>query len=161
MTIGVTSDTHWPSRGRSLPPQLLAAFAGVDLILHAGDLNLLAVLEPLRAIAPVQAVSGNTDPDEVTRVWPERLELELAGVSLGLVHGHAGEGRTTPERARSWFPAARVVVFGHSHQPLIAQVDGQWLVNPGSPTDRRRAPRHSCARLTLTAGEVAAELVEW
>lgn len=161
MRIGVLSDTHMPSRARVLPHQLFTAFEGVELILHAGDLTTLDVLDPLRAIAPVEAVVGNTDPWDVAHRLPEQRLLELDGVSVGLVHGHVGPGRDTKERARRTFPDARVVVFGHSHWPLIVEEDGQLLLNPGSPTDRRTAPQHSCAILTIVDGRPAAELITW
>lgn len=160
MIIGVLSDTHLTGR-RELPDEVFAAFDGVELILHAGDLNTLELLDVLRAIAPVQAVAGNTDPWDVAQALGERKTVEAGGLTIGLVHGHVGKGRTTPERARSWFPAAEVVVFGHSHQPLIERVGEQLLVNPGSPTDRRRSPHHSCAILTVIDGVAAARLVEW
>jgi putative phosphoesterase len=161
MRIGVLSDTHMPYRARALPDQVFAAFDGVDLILHAGDLNTLWMLDPLRAVAPLHAVAGNTDPWEVVNALPQTVALELDGVTLGLTHGHHGTGATTPQRAASLFPEANVVVFGHSHIPLIERRGGQLLVNPGSPTDRRRAPRHSCAVLSIEKGEASAELVEW
>lgn len=161
MILGVLSDTHMPRRARELPPQVLDAFRGVDLILHAGDLNDLEMLNPLRQLAEVRAVVGNTDPWSVGQVLPERLEFEAAGVRIGLVHGHLGHGRTTPERASSWFPSARVVVFGHSHLPLIESREGALLLNPGSPTDRRQAPTCSCARLYLEENGPRAELVTW
>jgi len=145
MRIGVLSDTHMPYRARVLPDELFAAFADVELILHAGDLNTLDMLDPLRALAPVEAVVGNTDPWEVAHRLPEQRLLDCAGVSIGLVHGHVGPGRDTAEKARRTFPTARVIVFGHSHRPVVVEVDGQLLLNPGSPTDRRAAPQHSCA----------------
>ncbi|MCC7491858.1 MAG: metallophosphoesterase family protein [Fimbriimonadaceae bacterium] len=161
MRIGVLSDTHLPRYGGGLPDELFVAFAGVDQILHAGDLNDLAVLDPLRVLAPVTAVAGNTDPWEVCQALPERIELRWEGVLIGLTHGHSGLGRSTAQRAASWFPAAQVVVFGHSHRPLVEWNGAQLLLNPGSPTDKRGLPRYSCAILTVQHGEAAAELIQW
>jgi putative phosphoesterase len=161
MLIGLLSDTHMPLRARVLPDEVFAAFEGVDLILHAGDLNTLDMLDPLAALAPVRAVHGNTDPWDVTHALPATLTLELAGLVVGLTHGHPGGPGATPDRAARTFPDADVVVFGHSHQPLIAQRGSQLLVNPGSPTDRRWAPQRSVARLWIGEGQARAELVLW
>ena len=165
MLVGVLADTHVRGMGRALPDELWAAFEGVEAILHAGDLVSLTVRDVLQAHAPTHAVAGNSDGYEVAEVLPERRVLALGEVRVGLTHGHLGAGRTTPERALRQFadeaePVA-VVVFGHSHQPLIERRGGVLLVNPGSPLDRRSAPRYSCARLWLAPGAVEAELVEW
>jgi putative phosphoesterase len=106
----------------------------------------------------VWAVLGNNDHG-LRGVLPERLELQLEGVPLAMVHDSgAATGRRT--RLRRWFPAARVVVFGHSHIP-VADDDGTLLLlNPGSPTDRRRMPGYTVALLTLDAGQVTAEIVD-
>lgn len=161
MTIGVLADTHIPFRARRLPEPVFEAFRGVDLILHAGDLNVLAVLGELRGIAEVRAVVGNTDPWDVAQALPRTVCLEVDGVRIGLAHGHEGKGRSTPERAASWFPEAQVVVFGHSHRPLVTTVGERLLVNPGSPTDRRGAPAYSCALIRVANGQATAQLVEW
>ncbi len=146
MRLGLISDTHLVAgRGGAsiaLPAPLLVSLAGVDLILHAGDVACREVLEGLRRVAPVHAVAGNVDPPGLG--LPPRLELGLAGFRVGLVHGHLGPGSTTPERAARACPSADVVVFGHSHQPMIARRTAErrvLLVNPGSPTQPRgRAP---------------------
>lgn len=149
MRIGVISDTHIPRRRAELPPEVAAAFAGVELILHAGDINDWSVLRQLNAIAPTEAVAGNTDPMAMAEILGYRQELELAGFRIGLTHGHLGLGRTTPERARQSFRDVDVVVFGHSHQPYNRVQRGVLLLNPGSATDRRREPQCSVAVLSL------------
>ncbi|MCR3922420.1 MAG: metallophosphatase family protein [Firmicutes bacterium] len=152
MRIGVLSDTHIPTRARQLPPALFTIFAGVDLILHAGDLAEEHVLEDLAAIAPVEAVAGNMDSIAIQQRLGNTKILELAGYRIGLVHGHLGSNRNkTPQRALETFATEQVdcVVFGHSHQPYRQTSTGVLLFNPGSPTDRRREPRHSCGLLTL------------
>lgn len=155
--LGVLADTHLPTRARSLPPILFAAFAGVDAILHAGDLCTLAVLIELEAIAPVYAVYGNVDGEDVRRRLPGSRLLTFGAHRIGLVHGD-GPGRiATPERARAAFTEADIIVFGHSHQPYNRRVDGVLLFNPGSPTDRRFEPQ--CTYGTIVLGrEVTAEI---
>ncbi len=161
MTIGLISDTHMYRRAPALPEPVFSAFAGVDLILHAGDLNDLAVLDPLAALAEVIAVCGNTDPWETCTQLRETRLIERAGLRIGLAHGHTGRGRTTAERARSWFTAVDVVVYGHSHLPVIERIDGVLLVNPGSPTDPRRADGPSVALLDIEPAGVSARLITW
>jgi uncharacterized protein len=152
MRIGVVSDTHIPARARALPPALFTLLEGVDLILHAGDLVEEQVLEELAAIAPVEAVAGNMDSFELQLKLGKKKILEADGFRIGLVHGDIGRDRSrTPQRALDTFRGDRVhcVVFGHSHQPYRQSEGGVLLFNPGSPTDRRREPRHSCGILTL------------
>jgi len=151
MRIGIISDTHIPSRARELPEFVVPAFSGVDLILHAGDINDYSVLRALNAIAPTEAVAGNTDPPGLVESLGMDRILTVAGYRIGLTHGHLGQGRTTPDRAFNIFRGkADVIVFGHSHQPLQAEKNGVLLLNPGSPTDKRRQPKFSLAILSLT-----------
>ncbi len=162
MRIALVSDTHLPRFGRVLPRALRNGIAGdrIDLILHAGDFTAAWVPDLLEAMAPLVAVAGNNDPPELVERFGRRQLVELDGVAVGLVHGDLGPGRTTPERARRAFEAGvAVIVFGHSHQPLIARSpDGSLLINPGSPTDKRRQPRYSWAVLELEGGRARAEL---
>ena len=157
----VTADTHWPRHGRDLPAWLLNAAAQADAILHAGDLTDPALLAVLERHAPVWAVAGNGDPPGEPRLPKKRL-LDLGGLRVGMAHGHIGRpSATTPDRAAASFAgeAIDLVVFGHSHQPLWAKrPDGLWLLNPGSPTERRRAPACTAAWLRLVDG---APRVEW
>jgi uncharacterized protein len=153
MRIGVLSDTHIPARARALPPALFTIFDGVDLILHAGDLVEERILTELAALAPVEAVAGNMDSFFLHMKLGRKKVLDLGGFRIGLVHGDMGSDRSkTPQRALETFKKDRVqcVVFGHSHQPCLQTENGVILFNPGSPTDRRREPRHSCGILTLT-----------
>lgn len=149
MLVGLISDTHIPSRAEALPDFVAQAFRGVDLILHAGDINDMTVLRALNDIALTEAVAGNTDPAGLAAALGFQLELDLAGFRVGLTHGHLGRGRTTPERALNTFPGAQVVVFGHSHNPLVLNLNGVLLVNPGSPTDKRRQAQYSLGLLSL------------
>lgn len=155
MIVGVLADTHIPRRARDLPPQAYQHLAGVDAILHAGDVLTGELLARLAGIAPVHAVLGNNDRG---LALPERLELEWEGVALAMVHDSgAREGRRA--RLRRWFPRAQAVVFGHSHIPLNERQDGLLLFNPGSPTDRRRQPRHTMGRLRIAGGGIEAEII--
>lgn len=148
--VGVVSDTHVPSRARGLPAALLSGLRGAALILHAGDLTVLSVLDELGAIAPVHAVCGNVDAWEVYAVLPRERIVEVAGKRIGLVHGD-GPGGSTLARARRAFAGAKVdaVVFGHSHSPYCAREGSLLLFNPGSPTDKRREARPSYGLLRV------------
>ncbi len=158
MRIGVLSDTHIPGRARRLPAPLLAAFAGVDLILHAGDITTADVLQQLRAIAPVEAVAGNKDPVPLALSLGLTREFALGGYRIGMAHGHTGAGKSTVERALGHFRGADCVVFGHSHIPYCQWHDGTLAFNPGSATDRRRSPRCSYGFLYLEPGGLRTEL---
>ena len=149
LVIGCVSDTHIPTRASYLPGRLLAALAGVDLILHAGDLVSEEILTPLRLVAPVEAVAGNMDPPGLAEDLDRAVLLSAGPWRIGLTHGDEGPGRTTPERALGMFRGVDVVVFGHSHRPLNERWGGVLLLNPGSATNPRRELRPSCAILTL------------
>ena len=152
----VLADTHIPRRAKGLPEALLARLATADLILHAGDLMDPALLDELGVHAPVRAVRGTVDPVEID--LPERQEWDFGGARIAMVHD-SGLKKGRRARLRRWFPEARVVIFGHSHTPLNEDEDGLLLLNPGSPTDRRRQPHHTFALLRVEEGEVSAEIV--
>jgi putative phosphoesterase len=156
--IGVISDTHVPSRAPRIPDAARRHFEDVELILHAGDLSTLAVLDQLSAYAPVEAVQGNVETAEVVRALPIKRELVVGGVTVGLVH-ILGERAHYARTARREFPSARVVVFGHSHIPYVKDASGLLLLNPGSATDRRRQPVCTIAKLTIEDGVPRAELI--
>jgi putative phosphoesterase len=162
VTLGVVSDTHLPHFGSALPRALIDGLtrAQVTAVLHCGD-HTSAIAEQLLArVAPVAAVAGNGDGAALVARWGYRRVLTEGGVRIGLVHGHAGRGRDTPGRARGAFDdePVDVICFGHSHQPLIERRGSVLLVNPGSPTDKRRQPRYSFALLTLRDGRAEAAL---
>ncbi len=152
----VIADTHMPRRARALPEGLIPHLQRADLILHAGDLIAPTLLEELAAYAPTRAVQGNLDPPEAG--LPETLEFQFGGVRVAVIHD-SGSRKGRRNRMRRRFPEARVVVFGHSHVPWLEDEDGLMLLNPGSPTDRRRQPDHTFALLRVEDGEVAAEIL--
>jgi putative phosphoesterase len=161
--IGLVSDTHLPRFGRGLPRALVRGLesADVDLILHAGDWTAEWVPALFEPIAPLDGVAGNNDPPAIVERFGRRRIVTAAGVRIGLVHGDLGPGRTTPQRAARAFEPDEVdlVCFGHSHVPLVERLpDGRLLVNPGSPTDRRRQPRFAWAIVEVVDGEARAEL---
>ena len=145
--VGVISDTHIP-HFKKLPEAIWEHFAGVELIIHAGDLSILSVLSELKTIAPVAAVQGNVEFDEVMLKLPIKREIVVGHCRIGIVH-ILGDSHTRVRLARHEFPNARVVVFGHSHIPYNQEHDGQLLFNPGSATDRRRQTACSIGLLTI------------
>lgn len=157
----VTSDTHL-ALGARLPDALLELADRADHVIHAGDLVELDVLDVLETLAPVTAVCGNVDDPAVAARLPARARVELAGVSLAVVHD-PGPAVDRRERLVGWFPGAGVIVYGHTHAPELdhGTVGQPLIVNPGSPTQRRRAPWHSACWLELAAGRVlAADIVQ-
>lgn len=143
MVIAVISDTHLPRGARRIPDGCLERLHGADLIVHAGDLNDVGPLRDLEALGGLHAVYGNVDTAEVRALLPERRVVEAVDARIGVVHD-AGPSRGRLRRLRAWFPDADAVVFGHSHIPLLERApDGFQIFNPGSPTDRRRQPRHT------------------
>jgi putative phosphoesterase len=149
--IGLISDTHGLVRG-----DVHLALAGVELILHAGDVGGDDVLDELALIAPVVAVIGNTDDPTWPRLLPT-LVREVAGVVIRVTHGHE-LGSPTPAKLLACYPEA-VIVFGHTHRQLIVQADGRIVVNPGSAGPRRFDLGPSVARLTIRGGAPEVELV--
>ncbi|MBC9820251.1 metallophosphoesterase family protein [Terrabacter sp. MAHUQ-38] len=160
MRVVVLSDTHSPRHWKGCPPALLPHLEAADVILHAGDVCTPDVLDLLSTFAPVHVVMGNNDMPEVAD-WgaPETLEVELAGVRVGMVHD-SGQRQGRAARLRHRFPDADLVVFGHSHIPLHETADGVRILNPGSPTDRRRQPAGTFATLDLTDGVVVEARIE-
>ncbi len=148
------ADTHAPRRWRRCPPAVAQHLRGADLILHAGDVCTADVLDELSAYAPVRAVRGNNDGTDVA-AWgaPETLELDLAGLAVAMVHD-SGKAAGRCARLRRLFPAAHLVVFGHSHIPLNQAADGIRIFNPGSPTDRRRQPHGTFGLLHIDDGRL-------
>jgi putative phosphoesterase len=149
--IGLISDTHGLVR-----PRVHEALAGVELILHAGDVGGDEVLDELAAIAPVLAVYGNTDAPGQSRLT-ESIERTIGGVSIHVSHGHE-VGSPTPARLLARY-AAQVIVYGHTHRQHVAEVDGRLVVNPGAAGAKRFKLEPSVARLTISEGRADVVLV--
>ena len=131
-----------------------------DLIVHAGDLTTSAVLEELRGYGKVAAVHGNVDEDALRTALPAQLELDLGGRPVGVIHD-GGRRLARLERLRRTFPDAEAVIFGHSHLPLHdTGADGFQIFNPGSPTDRRRAPHHTMGMAHVDRSRLSFELID-
>jgi uncharacterized protein len=157
--VAAISDTHLPRGARRLPGACLERLRAADLILHGGDLSSLAFLEELRALGPpVRAVVGNADEPALRTVLPEELVVEAAGARIALVHD-PGPARGREERLARRFPGCDAVLFGHTHLPVVERHGGLWLLNPGSPTERRRGPFHAMLELRIEAGEIRPELL--
>jgi len=147
MRLGVISDTHGLLR-----PEVFEAFAEVDHILHAGDLGPLELLTELETIAPVTAVYGNTDGEEVRRHLPQVATLELDGFDIVVTHGDQ-LGSPTPECLNAAFPDAQIIIYGHTHKPLLTLVDVVVTVmNPGGAGHRRFGLPPSVGILELEPG---------
>jgi uncharacterized protein len=161
LLIAVISDTHMPRGARRLPDECVTRIAGADLLLHAGDFSEVEVLEQLERIGPpLLGVCGNVDSSELRVRLPTTRIVEAAGARIALVHD-AGPSRGRLERMRRHFGRrADAVVFGHSHLPLHEHAeDGFQIFNPGSPTERRRAPAHTMGMARVDDGRIEFELI--
>lgn len=154
MKIGIISDTHGLLRA-----EVFDVFAGVEHILHAGDVGEGDILTELEAMAPVTAVWGNVDGREIRGRVPEVARIELGGVAVVMLHGMQ-LGSPTPEKAAAAHPDAGLVVFGHSHRPLIRQVGSVLAVNPGSAGPRRFKDPVTVALAELEDGRATVRLVD-
>jgi uncharacterized protein len=145
--IAVVSDTHMPKGKRRLPEKCVERIRAAEAVIHAGDFSEVSVLSELEALCPVVlGVYGNVDEPALWRRLPETLEVEVGGQTVAVVHD-AGPKQGRLRRLRARFPEADAVVFGHSHLPLHEEENGFQIFNPGSPTERRRAPHASMGLL--------------
>ena len=159
MRLAIIGDTHMPRGARALPAACVEQLRAADAILHTGDFTALDVLRALEALGPpVHAVWGNVDKADLRSLLPERRVVEAAGARIGMVH-IPGPGRGRLERLRAQFPDADAVVFGHTHMPEHEARDGFQIFNPGSPTERRRAARHTMGAALVAGGRVSFELL--
>lgn len=160
MRIAVVSDTHLPKGSRTLPPGCVERLRAADLILHAGDLVAVWFLEELRALGPpVEAVYGNVDEPALRALLPRERVVEAGGARIGMVHvpgPRAGRERRLVAR----FPGCGAVVYGHTHVPQVERADGVWILNPGSPTERRTSPTRTMLELAVAGGRIAPTLVD-
>jgi putative phosphoesterase len=160
VVVAVISDTHLPRRARRLPEACVERLRAADAILHAGDFMELEILDALQALGPpVHAVRGNVDSPQLVARLPLQRIVEFEAVRIGMVHD-AGPAPGRLERMRRRFPDAQAVVFGHSHIPLHEEHEGFQIFNPGSPTERRRAPTHTMGLATIERDAVRFELID-
>jgi putative phosphoesterase len=148
-----------PRGKRALPEECVSRLEAADLILHAGDVVSTAFLDELKAIGPpVEAVCGNMDEPALRASLPLRRIVEVEEVRIGMVHnGGPRNGREARLAAR--FDECGAVVYGHTHLPQVERFQEHWILNPGSPTDRRSAPAHSMIVLTVKGRRITPELV--
>ena len=136
--------------------QLLAA---ADLILHGGDVSTAEVLAELERLGPLEAVFGNADEAALKEALPKERVVEVDGARIGMVH-IAGPRSGREERLVARFPGCQAVIYGHTHAPQVEQHGGVWILNPGSPTERRRAPVRSMLILDVNGRTIRPRLVE-
>jgi uncharacterized protein len=161
MRLVLTADTHVPKRARDLPPRLWADVAAADVVIHAGDWVDIALLDALEDLAPrVIGVYGNNDGPALRARLPEIARADLDGVRLAVIH-ETGPATGRAARCAQRFPDVDVLVFGHSHIPWdTTTATGLRLLNPGSPTDRRRQPVHTHMTARIERGRlIEVELV--
>lgn len=148
--IVILSDTHIPMRAKKLPQALVAECQNADFIIHAGDWQTLDVYYELAAYAQTDGVTGNVDPWEILDRFGKKKILTFGDIKVGIIHGD-GIRQTTEQRAFDAFADDEVdiIVFGHSHIPVMREVQGVTLFNPGSPTDKRQQPQYSFGLLEI------------
>jgi putative phosphoesterase len=155
MVIAVIADTHLPRGTRRLPEACVHQAREADLLIHAGDFSTVSAHDEMAALGPpLVAVHGNVDEATLRDRLPERITIDVAGARIAVIHD-AGPAQGRLERMRRAFPDVDAVVFGHSHIPLHEQApDGFQIFNPGSPTERRRSPRHTMGIADVADGTV-------
>ena len=158
--VAVVADTHLPRGARRLPSECVTRLEAADLVLHAGDMTGAGFLEELRRLGPpVHAVRGNADEPDVAAALPAELVVEVGGVRIAVTHA-PGPSAGREARLVGRFPGCDAVVFGHTHVPYATRVAGVWLLNPGSPTERRRAPTRAMLELEVRDGAIRPRPVE-
>lgn len=159
MKIGVISDTHVPVNICELSQELINALKGCDLIVHAGDLIDLCVLEELKKISKVEAVYGNMDLPKVQAALEKKKILEVAGKKVGLMHGYGSSDKLIYTLKNEFFAQKPdIIIFGHSHVPKNEYIEGVLFFNPGSATDTVYAPYRSYGIIEIKDGEIKASI---
>ncbi|HZW83612.1 MAG TPA: metallophosphoesterase [Candidatus Deferrimicrobium sp.] len=150
MRVLLLSDTHLTDP-KKMPTRLLAEISTSDCVLHAGDFTSFKVVELLETESSFIGVAGNNDSSELQEKLGYKQRFELAGYRIGMVHGDLGVGKTTLDRALNSFADCELdlLIFGHSHQPYLKKHGDTWVVNPGSPTNRRNSPSYSYGLMEL------------
>ena len=145
--VAVIADTHMPRGARQLPEECLRRLRAADVIVHAGDLTGRSFLAELLELGrPLHVVGGNADEPELGAALPVELVVPVEGVRIGVTH-EPGPAAGRAQRLVARFPGCDAVVYGHTHWQEVAKVDGVWVLNPGSPTERRRSPSRGMLEL--------------
>jgi putative phosphoesterase len=159
MRVVVISDTHMPRGARRLPDACIDRLRAADLVLHAGDVASAAFLAELQELGPpVLAVHGNVDEPALRAALPETRVVEAGPARIGMVHD-AGPRSGREDRLARRFPGCDAVVYGHTHLPQVERVGEIWVLNPGSPTERRRAAARTMLELWIDRHGLVPELV--
>jgi putative phosphoesterase len=157
--VAVISDTHMPRGGRRLPDACVERLRAADVILHAGDVVAAPVFEELRALGPpLHAVRGNMDDAVLCDLLPETLVVQIGELRIGMTHD-PGPRSGREQRLAGRFPGCAAVVYGHTHLPQVARAGATWILNPGSPTERRRAPTHTMLVLGVSRDRLTPDLI--
>ena len=157
--VAVISDTHLPRGTRALPDECVRLLRGADLILHGGDFVTETFLHELRALGPpVEAVYGNMDEPGLKAALPREHVVEAGGARIGMVH-IPGPRAGREARLAARFPDCEAVVYGHTHVPQVERFQHLWILNPGSPTERRTAGSRAMLVLTISRGRLTPQLV--
>jgi len=158
--VAVIADTHLPRGSRRLPDLCVDRLRAADLILHAGDFVSVSFLGELRSLGrPVEAVFGNMDEPELKHALRAERVVEAGGTRIGMVH-IPGPRAGREARLAARFPDCDAIVYGHTHVPQVERMGDVWILNPGSPTERRRAPMRSMLELHVDDGKIEPQLVE-
>jgi putative phosphoesterase len=158
--VAVIGDTHFPRGSRELPDDCVRRLRAADLILHTGDHSSLASFEALRALGrPVEAVFGNADEPALRELLPKELLVEPGGVRIGMTHV-PGPRAGREQRLRARFPDCAAILYGHTHVPQVELDEGVWILNPGSPTERRSAPTWTMLELRIGRGRLEPSLIQ-
>jgi len=159
MKIVVLSDTHIPIIARELPGKVREQIEDCDLIIHAGDAVDMSVIDDLARYAPVKAVCGNMDSDELRRKLPEKTVFEAGGKKIGVVHGRGPDVRVLSVVRKEFRRLPDIVVFGHSHAPCNEKVDGTLFFNPGSACDTVFAKNRSFGVIDIDGDDISERII--
>lgn len=159
MKIIVVADTHMPDKSKQLPSRLVKELESAELIIHAGDWKSMEVYSMLSKYAEVKGVYGNVDGDDIKENFAVQEIVDVSGHKIGVIHGH-GDNKTTEKRAIEAFEgeAMDVIIYGHSHIPMLKYFKKTLLFNPGSPTDKRTLPYYSFGILEIDQ-EIRSEII--
>ncbi|MFQ5952056.1 MAG: metallophosphoesterase family protein [Candidatus Omnitrophota bacterium] len=160
MKIGIIADTHIPTTATKIPSKVCEYFKDCDLIIHAGDLVEMWVIDELEKIAETKAVWGNMDGPGIRERLPEKIQFEAEGKTIGVVHGRGPASKVAKKIKEEFDKKPDIVIFGHSHVPFNETIDGTLYFNPGSSTDRVFTPYRSFGIIEIEGDKVSAEIIK-